>query len=289
MDQPVRFDKPEDGSTDILFGRQRRGIQPLAAWALLAITTLVVQLRLLAPMDEAGLQWIVAHRPEGITEVMNWLFRLGFAQVDVAIALIWAAWLLVEAEVRSRRQEKAGDDASSGYPTRAWARRIPTMAPLVLFAVIGLQAGMRLLIDQPAPGSAYELQRDFASEPVGLALDSTDAAAREVFVAATAPQPTEGIASAAPAPGAVRGSYPSGHACRVLFLSLLAAGMIRGQGKTRRAATLAVALLPAALVGYSALYFGYHWPSDLLGGWLLAAALYPITEGLRQQRNVDAS
>ena len=265
----------------------------LAAWALLVAVTLMVQARLLAPLDGAALQWIVSHRPAGVTEAMDWLFRMGFAQVDAAIALVWAAWLVWRERGHLARPDFVGPAAYQGGGGQAPALRrslvsakrlLPATAPLVLLLAIFLQAGMRLVVNQPAPGSAYELQRDFASGLVGLALDRTDATARQLFVAATAPRPTDG--GSAPTgtgrtaaflgQGAVRGSYPSGHACRVMFLSLLAAGMIRGRGKARRAASLVVALLPTALIGYSVLYFGYHWPSDLLGGILLALGLYPV-------------
>ena len=35
-------------------------------------------------------------------------------------------------------------------------------------------------------------------------------------------------------------------------------------------------------VGYSTLYFGYHWPSDVFGGYLLAMGVYRAVRGLIQ-------
>ncbi len=266
----------------------------LLSWILFALLLSVVQTRLLAPLDEVALRWVVAHRPEALADLMNWIFRLGFAQVDAAVAVAWSAYLLLQDVGRGlppRRPApmtiKAAGQGAPPYTSRFPRRlRLPALAPLVLFAAIGLQAGLRLVVDQPAPGKGYELHRVFASEPVGLALDRADALVRESFVAAVAapPAPTPN----APAPE--RGSFPSGHATRVLFLALLAAGWRRGNGKssalsTRHSALLppAAALLLSALVGYSALYFGYHWPSDLLGGYLLALALYPPAAWLRDR------
>ncbi|HEX2987219.1 MAG TPA: phosphatase PAP2 family protein, partial [Chloroflexota bacterium] len=157
--------------------------------------------------------------------------------------------------------------ATRGDPWISLTTRMIPLAPLMVFVVIGVQAGLRLVINQPAPGAAYELHREYSSEPVGLTLDRTDAAAREAFAAAAAIQAT---------PVSARGSYPSGHASRVLFFSLLAAQTVRRRGKVSRATRTAVVVLPTALVGYSALYFGYHWPSDLLGGTLLALAIYAV-------------
>jgi membrane-associated phospholipid phosphatase len=239
-------------------------VHAIVACALLAAVSLLVQLRLLANWDEAALQWIVTHRPAGTSEVMNWVFRLGFLQVDAVVSVIWAAWGLIGSEARSRSRGRSEASSRGGSWTFPQPRMV-ALAPLMIFVAIGLQAGLRLVVDQPAPSAAYELRREFSSEPVGLTLDRTDAATRGVFAAATASQ-----AAVPPAPR----SYPSGHASRVLFLSLLAARTVRGRGKVSRVTRVAIALLPTALVGYSALYFGYHWPSDLLGGALLALVVY---------------
>ncbi len=267
-------------------------------WILFVAVALLAQARLLAPLDEAALGWVVAHRWEGAADAMNWLFRLGFAQVGAAVAVVWSAYLLLQDVGRG------APPYTSRFPLHLL---LPALAPLVLILGILLQAGLRLAVDQPAPDRTYELHRTFASEPVGLALDRTDALVRQGFVAATAP--------AAPEAGAGgRGSFPSGHATRVLFLALLAAMWPRGDRGTGRRlplslwervrvrapalstqhpeprtqnpelVRLALALLLSAAVGYSALYFGYHWPSDLLGGYLLAAALYPLAARLRDQR-----
>ena len=71
-------------------------------------------------------------------------------------------------------------------------------------------------------------------------------------------------------------SFPSGHAAKSLFvfyflwLLLAGSGVMRNRGWivaiARELCSIALAVLPA-LIGYSRVYLGVHWPSDVLGGW----------------------
>lgn len=249
--------------------------------------TVLVQARLMAPLDAAGLGVIAGHRPLGLSGGMDWIFRLGFASVDAVVALLWALWLWLRWRHRGRKTAPLLGSLASWVPPLRGAVPVAALAPLLLFAVVGVQAGLRLVVDQPAPTKAYELQRAFAREPVSAILDRSDAAARGAFEAASSGA-TNSAATSSPAATSTaasstakeRGSYPSGHAARTLFLALLAADFLRHSkpGNRRLGRLIAAGLfLMSGLVGYSALYFGYHWPSDLLGGYLLALAAYPTT------------
>jgi membrane-associated phospholipid phosphatase len=66
-------------------------------------------------------------------------------------------------------------------------------------------------------------------------------------------------------------AFPSGHAANAMTLGLGLALLVAGGPRARRAA-LALALVYALLVGLSRPVLGVHWPSDVLGGWLLGAA-----------------
>ncbi|MFD5143532.1 phosphatase PAP2 family protein [Streptomyces sp. NPDC058401] len=87
-------------------------------------------------------------------------------------------------------------------------------------------------------------------------------------------------------------SYPSGHALTAtvvcgLLVWLLARGPARAAGRpfprplARSRPVLAAAVLLAAVsvlgVGFTRIYLGVHWFSDVLAGWLLGAVLVALT------------
>jgi membrane-associated phospholipid phosphatase len=68
-------------------------------------------------------------------------------------------------------------------------------------------------------------------------------------------------------------SFPSGHALISLCFYSLLAGIISLQWRKtwQRAITWALAICAIATIGFSRIYLGVHWPSDVLAGY--AAAL----------------
>ncbi|MFJ6793270.1 phosphatase PAP2 family protein [Streptomyces sp. NPDC091268] len=74
-----------------------------------------------------------------------------------------------------------------------------------------------------------------------------------------------------------RWAFPSGHSTTAALTAglLVAALFLRAAGPGRRPVSRgAVALIGVwgVAVGMSRVYLGVHWPSDMLGGWLLATA-----------------
>ena len=69
-------------------------------------------------------------------------------------------------------------------------------------------------------------------------------------------------------------SFPSGHAFVATVFYGLLAGILMTlvPSRRKRVYSAAVAVLTGGLIGFSRVYLGYHYPSDVLGGWACAAA-----------------
>ena len=77
-------------------------------------------------------------------------------------------------------------------------------------------------------------------------------------------------------------SYPSGHAGAAL-LAFSALVVLAWPYATWRRLALAIALLVVAGTGFGRVYLGVHWPTDVLGGYLLAGCWLGIGVYLRKR------
>lgn len=70
-------------------------------------------------------------------------------------------------------------------------------------------------------------------------------------------------------------SFPSGHTTNGAVVYLLTALLLGATLRTaaRRRLLVAGAVLVAVAIGLSRVYLGYHWTTDVLAGWFLAAAV----------------
>ncbi len=68
-------------------------------------------------------------------------------------------------------------------------------------------------------------------------------------------------------------SFPSGHSTLSAAAFLTLAAVISNLERTRRAKVFvfALAIVITVCVGFSRVYLGVHWPSDVLGGWALGS------------------
>ena len=69
-------------------------------------------------------------------------------------------------------------------------------------------------------------------------------------------------------------SFPSGHStlAAATFLTLATVIASLEPRRATKALTYVVAVALTIMVGFSRVYLGVHWPSDVLGGWCLGAA-----------------
>ncbi|MFJ5848529.1 phosphatase PAP2 family protein [Streptomyces sp. NPDC092903] len=74
-------------------------------------------------------------------------------------------------------------------------------------------------------------------------------------------------------------AFPSGHAMTATVSCGLLLWLLRRHGAGPRVwrVALAAAWVSVLGVGVTRLYLGVHWPTDVLGGWLLGAALAAFT------------
>jgi membrane-associated phospholipid phosphatase len=74
-------------------------------------------------------------------------------------------------------------------------------------------------------------------------------------------------------------AFPSGHTTDGSVALILAAAMLALtlESVILRRVLVIIGCLLALLIGCSRTYLGLHWPSDVLGGWLLAATMVSVT------------
>ena len=80
-------------------------------------------------------------------------------------------------------------------------------------------------------------------------------------------------------------SFPSGHAVGSASLALCI--MVLFWQTKWRIPTLIVAALYMGIIGVSRLYLGVHYPTDILGGWLVASAWVAFITALMYRRNIS--
>jgi len=89
----------------------------------------------------------------------------------------------------------------------------------------------------------------------------------------------------------VTASFPSGHAMEsaIIYLTLGALLMRVVEGRITKVYCMAMAMFLTLIVGVSRVFLGVHYPSDVLGGWMLgffwAAVTFLVTQ--RFERTVD--
>lgn len=82
-------------------------------------------------------------------------------------------------------------------------------------------------------------------------------------------------------------AFPSGHATvSVVFYGLLGYFVMRHMRRRRHKVLVALATLALIFfIGFSRVYIGAHWTTDVLAGWLLGLAVLAVVVAFYEQRN----
>lgn len=82
-------------------------------------------------------------------------------------------------------------------------------------------------------------------------------------------------------------SFPSGHAgnSMAVFLSIA----LIAAPRAKRLPAVVMAVLASLIVGMTRPYLGVHWPSDVIGGWCLGAAIAIVAASIAEGRNSHAA
>jgi undecaprenyl-diphosphatase len=89
-------------------------------------------------------------------------------------------------------------------------------------------------------------------------------------------------------------SFPSGHAMEsaIVYLTLGAMLMRVADGRLTKIYCLAVAVMLTAIVGVSRIWLGVHYPTDVLGGWMIgfvwASICWLATERVEARAGIEA-
>ncbi|MFG2470544.1 phosphatase PAP2 family protein [Streptomyces canus] len=80
-------------------------------------------------------------------------------------------------------------------------------------------------------------------------------------------------------------AYPSGHALTATVVCGLLLWLLHhyGAGRALWFTALALAVISVIGVGLTRIWLGVHWPSDVLGGWLLGAMLVTLAVMVHQR------
>lgn len=80
-------------------------------------------------------------------------------------------------------------------------------------------------------------------------------------------------------------AYPSGHALTATVVCGLLLWLLHhyGAGRALSFTALALAVISVVGVGLTRIWLGVHWPSDVLGGWLLGAMLVTLAVLIHQR------
>ena len=179
-----------------------------------------------------------------------------------ALALILFVWLAREVTrgdaIRLDTPIRNAVHARSSPPVTAIMRGVSLIGSEVILVPLGVILVWRLV-------AAKRRRAAVVFGVAALGAEALDQIMKLLFYRPR-PEPFFGLASP------ITHSFPSGHAMvSCCFFGVLAAILAaRARSRLKRMAIFAVAALVVALMGFSRVYLGYHYPTDVLAGYAAA-------------------
>jgi membrane-associated phospholipid phosphatase len=145
-------------------------------------------------------------------------------------------------------------------------RQITDTAQTSVFFAVGLASAVVLLLLRRAYADAALIAASFAVVPAVWGI---------LHAVLHRPRPEEGFVAIS------SNGFPSGHASNSATIALVAVLLIWSRVRRAvRAATVAVAAAFTLVIGATRVTLLAHWPSDVVGAWLLVLAIVPLVARL---------
>lgn len=202
---------------------------------------------------------------------------------SAVLGLLSGSLLVLLAAVLVRTDVFTAADRAGSVQAKDWLRGRPgsPLVQLVHLGDAGSVVGVVLLVAAMA-SLAQRRWRPVLGSTATLVVLAVAVEFSKTVLGRIPPTPTGGRSGTFFTDGS---SFPSGHTAGTLVTLLLVASLVAGPGGVRPSRVVypllvVGALGAAAVVGAVTVALGWHWPTDTVGGALLAGVVWSVCGGL---------